>query len=40
MGSQEEFSAVIKNLFPVLKDLLTAIGGGSLTPGTGSAAEK
>ncbi|MFD6515919.1 hypothetical protein [Rhodococcus sp. NPDC060176] len=40
MGSLEDFSGVVKTFIPVLKDLFTALGGGSLTPGTGSAADK
>ncbi|MFC8932547.1 hypothetical protein [Rhodococcus sp. NPDC057135] len=40
MGSLEDFSGVVKTFIPVLKDLFTALGGGSLTSGTGSAADK
>ncbi|MCT6735877.1 MULTISPECIES: hypothetical protein [Rhodococcus] len=40
MGSFEDFSGVVKTFNPVLEDLFTALGGGSPTPGVGSAADK
>ncbi len=39
MGSIEDFS-VAQTFIPVLEDLFTALGGGALTPGAGSAAAK
>ncbi|MCZ4524944.1 hypothetical protein O4214_13225 [Rhodococcus erythropolis] len=40
MGSLEDFGGVVQTFIPVLEDLFTALGGGSLTPGTGSDADK
>lgn len=40
MGSLEEFGGVVQTFIPALEDLFSTLGGGSLTPGTGSDADK